>query len=77
MYYFEKTDNNPQVSKNHVPSNDFTKEETKVNLNSLSNAILLQTAIATVKNENIQCKVRILFDSGSQSSCITPHLKKS
>ena len=53
-----------------MPSNnDTTKEET--NVNSPSTTVLLQTAIATVENANIQCKARSLFESGLRSSHIT------
>ena len=43
--------------------------------NSNTDTILLQTASVEVKNNSITCHSRILFDSGSQLSYITPELK--
>ena len=66
IFLFEKIDNNTQVSENHTPiTDDSTKEEINVNFNSPSNTVLLPIAITTIENANIQCKVRILFDSDS------------
>ena len=73
---FAKAENNTQVSENLMPSNDDSTKQTNVNFSSLLNTVLLQTAIATVENANIQCKIWILFGSGAQSLYIIPHLKE-
>ena len=58
-----------------MPSNnDSTKEKT--NVNSPLNAVLLQTAIATVENANTQCKARGLFDRHLRFSHITLFLRE-
>lgn len=55
-------------------NNDSTKEKT--NVNSPLNAVLRQTAIATVENTNTQCKARSLFDKHPQSLHITLLLRE-
>lgn len=58
-----------------MPSNnDSTKEKT--NVNSPLNAVLLQTAIATVENTNTQCKARSLLDRHPRSLHITLLLRE-
>ena len=48
--------------------------ESSCNFISSVNKVLLQTDIATVKNDRFQYQARISFDNGSQSSYVTPKL---
>ena len=72
-------------SKNENPPQNITTQtqgdgtgSISTNLSTNKNSILLQTALATITSpsEELQVETRLLFDSGSQRTYISEHLRK-
>lgn len=78
-YSFKKNDENDSRNSEHENENSSTNvSPANVNIASDRNNVLLQAATATVTScdQKSSAKLRILFDSGSQLSYITPPARK-
>ena len=79
---FKKKDDSKNDSQNQAPTPPATtqKTEPETTTTGLTSAkfqtVLLQTAVAKIQNGNHSENLRLLFDSGSQQTYISPEAKK-